>query len=165
MAVLVQSIIDSINYRIHQEEYSSRLYLAMSVWLDKNGYTGAAKLWKQYSIEEQGHAEWAYRYLLDLDILPDVPAFKRPQVEFKGLPNIIALSLKHELDITRQCQELGSLSKDNNDWMTLELAQKYLKEQVDEIAKITTWVDKLEAFGESKEALRLLDNEMGCLVG
>ena len=38
-----------LNYRINQEEYSSRIYYAMSVWLDNAGYTSAAQLWKAYS--------------------------------------------------------------------------------------------------------------------
>jgi ferritin len=45
--------------------------------------------------------------------------------------------------------------------MLYELSLKFLKEQVEEHDKMQTWVDKLEAFGTDKLALRLLDNEMG----
>ena len=34
-----------LNYRIEQEEQSSRIYLAMSMWLTNTGYLGAGKLW------------------------------------------------------------------------------------------------------------------------
>ena len=161
MAFISKKIEGLINYRIVEEEKSSRLYLAMSKWLTYNGYDGAAKLWKKYSDEELNHSGWAYTYLEDLDILPEVPALEKPMCEFKGLPEICKASYDHEMLITQQCNELAKAAQADGDYMTLELAQKYLKEQVEEIGKITYWLDRLEAFGNSKEALRLLDNEMG----
>jgi len=35
-----QSVIDILNYRIEQEEYSSRIYHSMAMWLNDNGYMG-----------------------------------------------------------------------------------------------------------------------------
>jgi len=164
MALISDSVINLLQYRIVQEELSSRLYKSMAIWLNYNGYMGAAQLWSKYSDEELTHAQWAYNYLLELNIQPNVPALSNPQVTFKGLPNIIALSYKHEVTIKAQCDELAKTAQSEGDYMTLELAQRYLKEQVDELDKIQTWIDKLEAFGDDKTALRFLDNEMGELV-
>ena len=160
MAIISKKIEELINFRIVEEEKSSRLYLAMSKYLDYNGYTGAAKLWKKYSDEEMTHAGWAYSYLEDLDILPEVPALEKPICEFKGLPEICKASYDHEVKITLQCQSLAKEAQSEGDYMTLQLAQKYLAEQVEELYRQTYWLDKLEAFGTSNEALRLLDNEM-----
>jgi len=159
--VISQQTIDLLNYRISQEENSSRIYLAMSIWLGFNGYSGAEKLWKSYSDEELDHAAWAYKYLLDLNIKPTVPTLEIPKGDFKGLPQIIALSLQHELNITSQCSVLAATVSDERDYMTLELAQRYLKEQTNELAKTQYWVDRLNIFGDDKIALRLLDQEMG----
>jgi len=164
MAFISKKIEDLINFRIVEEEKSSRLYLAMSKWLDFHGYSGAAKLWKKYSDEEMNHVNWAYAYLQDLDILPTVPALEQPQVEFKSLPNICELSNTHELLVTKQCNELAKTALNEGDFMTMQLAQKYLTEQTEEIGKTTYWLDRLEAFGDSPEALRLLDNEMAELA-
>lgn len=158
--VISEKIIGLINNRIQQEELSSRLYLSMSNYLNYVGYSGASQLWKKYSDEERKHSEWAYNYLLDLDIKPMTHKLEEQKQEFTGLEQIIALSLKHELEITSQCQELAKEAMKENDFMTLELAQRYLKEQVEEIAKTTMWVNKLNLFGNDKIALRLLDNEM-----
>lgn len=160
MAVIHDELITLLNYRIEQEELSSRIYLAMSIWADVNGYAGAAKVWKGYSQEELNHAQWAYSYLVDLDILPTVPPLKQPISEFKSLPDIIIASYKHELEITSQCQDFAQKALALGDHMTLELAQRYLKEQVEELAKTNYWVDRLKAFGTDKIALRLLDDEM-----
>jgi ferritin len=162
MALISDEMIKMLNYRIEQEEASSRLYLAMSLWLDVNGYTGAAKKWKQYSDEEKAHAEWSYKYLTDLNIIPTIPALETPKNDFKGgLPQIIVESYKHEIEITKQVTQFAKAANEAGDYMTFGIAQKFVAEQIEELAKTNTLVDKLKAFGTDKIALRLLDNELG----
>jgi len=164
MAIIPQQISDLLQYRIQQEEQSARIYKAMSVWLNLHGYTGASKLWQKYSDEERVHVEWAYNYLLDLNILPITPAQQSPQVSFRGLPQIIALSYQHEVEITEQCQSLAKAAFNAGDMMTFDLAQKYVKEQVEELAKTQLWIDKLESFGDSNIVLLEIDEQMGELA-
>lgn len=161
MALISEKIIQLLQYRIKQEEQSSRIYKAMSSWLNLNGYLGASKLWQKYSDEELKHAGWATGYLLDLNILPVTPSQEEPELEFTGLPQIIALSMKHELEITEQCEDLAKACLNGLDLKTFGLAQKYVAEQIEEIVKIQTWIDKLDSFGTDKIALRMLDEEMG----
>lgn len=161
MAVISNTIIDLLDLRIKNEEQSARLYKSMSLWLNLNGYMGAAKLWCRYSEEESVHVKWAIDYLLSLNVLPTIPEQPKPLKTFKGLPSIVALSYQHELQITEECKELAKQALKEGDAMTLSLAQKYLAEQVEELDKMQAWLDKLEAFGDSKESLFLLDQEMG----
>lgn len=165
MALISNKIIDLLSYRIEQEELSSRIYLAMSIWLGFNGYTGAEKLWKSYSEEEIDHSKWAYEYLLALNIKPNVPSIKEPEQNFKGLPQIIAKSYEHEVDITNQVTELTKIAQQEGDFMTFELGLRYCKEQVNELDKTQLLIDKLEAFGTDRVALKLLDQELGEMAG
>lgn len=159
--LITATVVDHLNYRIQQEELSSRLYLAMSLWLNNEGYTGAASLWKKYSDEELSHADWARTYLLSFGIQPLTPALTQPQQLFKGLPEIIELSFDHEVTISEQIKAIATDAFKSGEHMLYELTLKYLKEQVEEHDKMQTWMDKLSAFGTDKIALRLLDNEMG----
>lgn len=149
-----------LNYRIEQEEYSSRIYLAMSMWLTDNGYLGAGKLWKKYSNEELEHAEKARDMLLSFGIQPETPMLEKPIEKFKGLPEIIRKSYDHEMEVARQCGELTKAAMTENNFMVMELGLWYSKEQVEEIGKMVDFMDRLDAFGEDKTALRFLDNEM-----
>jgi len=158
MVIISKEIVDLLQYRIQQEEQSVWIYRAMSHWLDLNGYVGAAKLWMRYSKEERKHSKWACRRLLDLNVLPIVPALTQPKSEFKSLQQVIALSYAHEMEITEQCEQFAKKCMELADFKNLELAQLYCKEQVEELNKLQTIIDQLNAFGESKEALRLLDN-------
>lgn len=158
--LITEDCINYLNYRIQQEEYSSRIYLAMSMWLDNNGYVNAAKLWKNYSTEEMSHSDWARTYLLSMGVQPSTPALTAPTQDFTGLPQIIRISFDHELTISMQIKDLASDAQKKGDHMLYELTLKYLKEQVEEHNKMQNWVDQLAAFGEDKVAMRLLDHEM-----
>ena len=164
MGILNENMIKLLNYRIEQEEYSSRLYQAISVCMNYKGYTGASKLFDIYSKEELLHAKIAYEYLLDLDIRPIVPAIKAPPAEFDSLPQVLLMAYEHEKEITNQCNELAKSAIDEGDFMTLGLAQRYLKEQIEEEAKTNYWLNRLDVLGGeeacSNEGLFLLDKEM-----
>lgn len=162
-AIINDKVIKLLQTRIQHEEANNKKYTAMSNWLNLNGFTGAAKLWKTYAADELTHKDWAVQYLLDLNILPVEPSQEQVQVSFKGLSNIIALSYQVEMTTTDEVKALAKVCLEESDMMTFGLAQKYVNEQIEEIAKIQTWLDKLDAFGVDNIALRLLDNEMGAL--
>lgn len=147
-----------LQHRIQQEELSSRIYLSMSMWLDNNGFTNAAKLWKKYSKEENEHADWSRDYLLSFGILPDTPELEKITIKYQGLPDIIIKTFNHEICITQQIEVLAKHAMSVNDHMLYTLASKFLKEQIDEHAKTQNLVDQINTFGTDKQSLRLLDN-------
>jgi ferritin len=155
-----ESCISFLNYRVQQEDQSSRIYLSMSLWLDNNGYVNAAKLWKKYSDEERGHADIARTYLLNMGVQPATPSLEQPSETYTGLPDIIQQSFDHEVVITEQCSVLATHALKDGSHMLYELALHYLKEQNEEHGKMQNWVDQLKAFGEDKIAMRLLDHEI-----
>ena len=158
--LITEQVCGFLNFRIQQEEYSSRIYLAMSMWLNNRGFMGAAGLWRKYSTEELTHADWARTYLLSYGVQPLTPTLDEPKQVYEGLPQIIKVSYDHEIEISSQLKDLASKAMSSGDHILYELALKYLKEQVEEMDKMQTWMDKLEAFGTDKIALRLLDNDM-----
>lgn len=158
--LLSDDCVDYLNYRVQQEEYSGRIYLSMSLWLDNNGYVNGAKLWRKYSDEEMKHADIARDYLLAMGVQPATPELEQPEQNFTGFPQIIKESYQHEIDVTNQIKELASDAFKKADHMLYELALGYLKEQVEEHAKMQNWIDQLVAFGEDKIAMRLLDHEI-----
>ena len=144
---------------------SSRIYLQMSNELNFYGFSGAAALWKKYSNEELVHAGLVYELLLDCDFLPETPTLETPKCYDGNLVEICKASYEHEQQISKECTELYIQTQKNGDILAMQLAQFLVKEQVEELSKTKLWLDKLNAFGDSKEALRLLDNEMGELAG
>lgn len=158
--LLSDECVNVLQYRIQQEEQSSRLYQSMSLWLNNEGYSGASSLWMKYSQEELAHANWSRDYLLAMGITPNVPALTAESNTYGGLPQIIEASYDHEIVVTKQCKELADKAFKAGDHMLYTLAGQYLKEQIEEHDKMQNWVDKLKTFGTDKIALRWLDDEM-----
>lgn len=158
--LITPDCVDYLNYRIQQEEYSARIYLSMAMWLENKGYSGAGALWKKYSTEEMAHADIARKFLLSFGIQPLTPRLDPPSQNYSGLPEIIKMSYEHEIQVSAQIQNMADHALEYKNHMLYELCLAYLKEQVEEHEKTQTWMDKLEAFGTDKIALRLLDNEM-----
>lgn len=154
-------VVAVLNYRIEQEEYSARMYHAMSMWLNDHGYMGAAKAWQNDSDDEMKHAMWAKEYLLDMGIQPTIPALAKPPQTFTGLPDIIRQSFDHEVMVTNQCNDLANKALKSGDNLLYQLANRFLVEQQEELGRTQTLLDKLESFGEDKIAMRLLDEELG----
>lgn len=158
--LLSDSCLEYLNYRIREEEFSSRLYLSMSMWFDDKGYKHSAKLWKKYSHEEMSHADWAREYLLSMGVQPHTPSLLAPGDDYTSLPEIVQLSYDHEIKITEQCKIFAGNALKEGDTMLFTLTQKYLAEQVEEHDKIQNHLDALDAFGTDKIALRLFDNSL-----
>ncbi|QRM90831.1 hypothetical protein FG167_16800 [Lacinutrix sp. WUR7] len=161
---LSEAMVKLLNYRVEQEEYSSRIYLAMSTWLDDKGFVGAAKLFKQYSDEELVHAAKAKKMLLANGIQPITPALKQPKQDFISLPDVILAALEHEKEITTQCYALTKAAHTEENFMVVELGLWFCKEQAEELSKVQYLIGRLEAFGEESIMLRELDEEMGELA-
>ena len=158
--MITQKAIDLLNYRINEEEYSSRLYEYLSICLEDAGYEVSPKLWKKYSQEELDHAQWAKDYLLSFGIIPQLKEIAKPMCDCTDLAHVITESYKHEKMVSQQCNELAVEALKMQDHMLYSLAIKYCKEQVEELSKMQTFVDKLETYGTDKIALILLDSSL-----
>lgn len=154
-----KNCVDILTLRIEREEYSSRFYQAMSLWLDNAGYVGAAKAWKKDADGEMEHAQWAKDFLLALGVTPKLSALPEMPTAFEGLPDIIRKTFDHEIKITQECNDLANYAYLNGNHLLYQLALKYMTEQAEELEKIQTVLDKLVTFGEDKIALKLLDND------
>ena len=131
-----------LNFRIEQEEYSSWLYLAMSLWLDNEGFTNIAKEYKKYSDEERNHAQWARDYILAMGVVPETPMLKQPSNQYSSLLEILTQTYEHENLVTSQCNTLCMEAVKNNDFLLLQLGQKYMSEQIEEIERTRTNLDR-----------------------
>jgi ferritin len=160
MQSLESKIIDLLNYRIEQEEMSSRIYKQMALWLNNKGFVNFSKLYEQYAKEELEHANWAKQYLLAYGIEPKLRPLPSPEMEINTLKDILVLTLEHEKEITEQCNELAKECQFYNCYTCFDLALKYCKEQVEELEKAQTLVDKINLFGESPESLFLFEHDI-----
>jgi ferritin len=153
--------IELLNYRINQEELSSRLYEFCSLWLDVKGLANTSKLYKKYSEEELAHAQKAKDFLTSYNIVPTLQTLPEIDKQFKTLEDVLKFTLEHELDITRQCEELLVASRKSNCGTLETLALFYCEEQIEELDKSYNNIDFLSNCGGINI---LFDNYIGELL-
>jgi len=139
--LLNDKVVKALNYRIQQEEHSSRIYEQLSLWLNNNGFLNCSELYKKYASEEMVHAGWSKSYLLDYGITPCLEALPSPEMEINSLKDVFEATLEHELLVTKQCEELASLALKENNHVLYHLASKFCGEQQEEIGKAITLQD------------------------
>ena len=142
--LLSKKIVDTLNYRIQQEDFSSRLYEQLALWLNDNGYLNTSSLYKRYASEESNHADWAKSFLLDYGVTPTLLKLESPEMEISGLKDVFEVTLEHELEITKQCEELATTALKEGNHVLYHLASKYCGEQQEEIGKAITNLDILK---------------------
>lgn len=139
--LLKSEVVDLLNYRIQQEEFSSRLYEQMSLWLDDNGFMNTSQLYKKYATEEMNHAGWAKQFLLDYGYTPTLKTLNSPDGDYSKIMDILQATLDHELEVTRQCEDLTAKALKMGLFTLHNLGLKYCGEQVEEIGKAITMID------------------------
>jgi len=159
---LPKKIIDLINLQIRLEHTNSLVYLAMSIWLNKNGWFGASELFKSYSDDEIIHRDKFINYLLDLNELPIAPSDIEGDIikSFKGIEEIINAAYKREQDTTNNIIIIKEAAFASKDFVTITFLDWFINEQIEELAKTLYWVDRIAMMKSVNVSLFFLDEEM-----
>ena len=136
--LLSKEAIADLEYRINQEEFSSRLYEDMSLWFEDKGYAGFAALYSKYAQEELTHAGWSKKFLLSFDLKPCLKAIPSPEAEYNSCMDILEATVDHEKLISEQCQAFAINALKRGEIMLHQLGLKYCSEQVEELDKAFT---------------------------
>jgi ferritin len=139
--LLDAKVVETLNYRIQQEEDSARLYEQASLFLDNMGMKNLSTLYKKYADEEMTHAGWSKSYLLDHRYNPELRDLKSVDRSYSTVKEILEITLEHELEVTRQVTELAELALAEGNHVLYALATKYCAEQQEEHGKATTNLD------------------------
>ena len=151
----------AINEQIKKEEYSSRLYLSMASWCQKNGYPGAAAFLYKHSDEERMHQLKFVHYLNDRQGYSVLQKIDQPPFEFESLNKMFGEVLKHEQYITASINELYHVSTMEKDYTTANFLQWFITEQLEEENLVNGILDKMALAGYDKSGLFLIDKELG----
>lgn len=106
-------------------------YRSMSCWTDEEGWLGASKYYFNSAKEELSHMDKIYEYLFDKNCKASVPSVSDVPKDFKDIKTIVQTSLDHEMQVTKQWNDIADTALAEKDNDTYALAQWYLKEQED----------------------------------
>ena len=124
--------------QVRHEFSASQQYIALAVWFDGQDLPQLAKHFYRQSIEERNHAMMIVQYLLDNDIHPAIPGVDEVENDFSDAAALVALALKQEKHVTDEIIKLAKVARDEEDYRGEQFMQWFLKEQVEEVASMTT---------------------------
>jgi len=154
----------AINEQIKREEHSSRIYLSMASWAERNGYPGASNWLYVQTEEERIHMLKLVHYLNDRGGTAIIPALEAPAAKFKSLLEVFQEVLKHEEYISASINELYATCVKEQDYTTANYLQWYINEQIEEEKTVRNILDQIRLAGTDKGGLFMMDKEFATMA-
>jgi ferritin len=137
-----------VQEQIYNEFTGAQQYIAMAVYFDDADLPQLAKHFYGQAVEERNHAMMLVQYLLDRDVRVEIPGTGSVRNQFETPRDALALALDQERGVTEQVSRLTEVARDEGDYLGEQFMQWFLKEQVEEMALMTTLLrvaDRAEA--------------------
>jgi len=135
--------------QIRNEFNASHQYIATAVYFDNADLPQLAKHFYKQAVEERNHAMMIVQYFLDRDINVELTGVDAAKADFKDAREPIALALTQEKTVTEQIVQLASTAREEGDYLGEQFMQWFLKEQVEEVASMTTLLTIVDRAGDN----------------
>jgi len=147
--------------QIRHEFNAEHQYIAIAVWFDNADLPVLAKHFYTQAIEERNHAMMIVQYFLDRGISVELSGTDPAKSAFTQAREPIELALRQEKTVTDQIVQLASTAREEGDYLGEQFMQWFLKEQVEEVAVMSTLLTVADRAGANLFDLEnFVDREM-----
>jgi ferritin len=112
--------------------------VAIAVWFDQQALPQLATRFYAQALEERNHAMMIVQYLMDREAHVTIPGVPEVRNDFATIDEPIALALEQERTVSAQFQQLIATARDTGDYIGEQFTHWFLKEQVEEVASMST---------------------------
>ncbi|RMI34173.1 ferritin [Nocardia stercoris] len=148
--------------QIRHEFNAEHQYIAIAVWFDRADLPVLARHFYAQALEERNHAMMIVQYFLDRDMSVELTGIDRAGSEFGSAREAIALALRQEKTVTDQIIALVSTAREEGDYLGEQFMQWFLKEQIEEVARMNTLLTVADRAGANLFDLEnFVSREMG----
>ena len=149
-----------LNDQVRMESQASFKYLALAVWCDQKGFSGAATFLYEHADEERMHMMKLIKFVTDRGGKISVPAIAKPKSDFGSIKEVFQYAYEGEMKITESVGKIVALSQKMGDHTTHNFIQWYVGEQLEEENLYRNILDRIDLIGNSGNALYLIDVEI-----
>ncbi len=132
--------VKALQDQIGHEFDAHQQYVAIATYFETLTMPQMAALFYAQALEERDHAMMMVRYLLDQDEPVVIPALAAPKMTFADVVEPVQLALDQEKRVTSQINELTRIAREDNDFASDQFMQWFIKEQVEEVSKMSDLV-------------------------
>jgi len=162
VTTLISAAIEKLlNKQVKMEAYSSAVYLSMASWCNRNGYDYSSTYFFKQSGEERNHQLKIFKYILDMGgnaVSPDVTDIKK---EYNGFREVFEEALDQEISVTQSIKGIYAACMKEQDFVTVEFLNWFLKEQREEEYKARRALELFEVIGEEGTGRWQIDRHVG----
>jgi ferritin len=133
-----------LNRQIGNEFAASQQYVAIAVWLDGHDLPRLAAHFYRQSLEERNHALMMVQYMLDRGQDVQIPGIEPVRNDFTSVVEPISLALAQEKQVTADIEAMFAQARTENDALGEQFMLWFLKEQVEEVASMSTLLTIVE---------------------
>ncbi len=143
--------------QVGNELGAHQLYMAIAVYFERQSLSGWGALFRRQAVEEAQHAQKIIDFLVDNDVVFDLPALKSTSTRFESALAAVKRARKSERDVAEQFERMAVVAVAAPDHRGLQFLQWFIEEQVEEEAKLQALVDLVDSGINLFQAEALLD--------
>lgn len=136
--------IERLNRQVGNEFGAQQQYIANAVYFDGRTLPRLAAFFYGQALEERNHAMMMVRYLLDSGAEVAIPGVQAPETEFADIVAPVALALEQEKRVSDQIAALAAVAREENDYLSEQFVQWFLKEQIEEVSTMSSLLSVVE---------------------
>jgi bacterioferritin B len=141
--------VERLNDQIAYEFAASQQYIANAVYYDSETLPRLAAFFYAQAVEERNHAMMMVEYLLDAGAQVTIPGVAEPETGFDDIVAPVALALEQERRVSDQIGELMGVAREENDYLSEQFTQWFLKEQVEEVSTMSSLLAVVQRSADS----------------
>lgn len=159
-----ERLLKEFNAQIKHEFASANYYLAMAAYCKDLDLDGFANFFIVQAEEERFHAMKFFNFVNELGARVIMSGYEDPKNDFKNLEDIFQSALDHERFVTDRINLLMSIAIEDKNYACVSYLNWFVDEQVEEMANMTTLLNKVKRIGENGHAIYVLDSELATRV-
>jgi len=162
MPELTKKLLEALLKQCEKEFAASNSYFYCSNWFAHNNFPGFAAYFSKESSTEYQHGKEIVDYLLKRNHLPLVLPLKvaTHEMDFKQPIELFIFYSNREDANFESLNELAGISKEENDFATMEFLNKFLKEQVTSCDEARGLFQKAFQYNKMPQLFYHLDHEL-----
>jgi ferritin len=132
-------------------------YLGISLYFERQSLHKWAKLFRDQSVEEAGHASKIMAFLVDTEVEFELPGLPAATTHYKSATEAVEAALASEVKVTGQFNTMATAAVEAGDHRGLQFLQWFIDEQVEEERTMRALLDLLASGVNLFQAQELLD--------
>ena len=148
---LPKEIVELLLPRLSDEFKAFYFYRAAENWCKNVGFEKAAEYFAAESADELTHAKLIEKYLVDWNVTPQIPKSEVPQLEFKGLVELIEEAYKIEYALYEEYEDTSGKVFKQGDFCTFDFLQQLRSIQTKSVAEYSDMLNILDGIDRTNK--------------